>query len=95
MHETWLAVSCPQDSAGVDPHVCRCHCDYTAPEPRGQDAFVWYAFFFFGIILLGAHLIVVFRVSIKRTESGDQETLSEGKPGKGIYGSSKGQILDH
>lgn len=83
----------------VKPELPACHCVCSVKEPRESgDSGYW----LLGAVvilagLLGAHLFLAFRLSVKQVSSSEREyTLSfKGKSGKGIYGASKGlQLLD-
>lgn len=76
---------------------CSCHCACALPDKASGDThWLWLGVLTI-LLLLGANLALVCRVSFKKDDSGAQEfTFSlKGKPGKGLYGAGKGlQILD-
>lgn len=76
---------------------CSCHCACAVPDKASGDShWLWLGVLII-LLLLGANLALVCRVSFKKHDSGAQEfTFSlKGKPGKGLYGAGKGlQILD-
>jgi len=91
----WLRSSGNKEATEVRPCQCQCLC---SSEDKGQTSNLGPWFLLLVIVgLLFANLALVFRVTIRRNEAGDQEvTLAvKGKPGKGLYGLQQGlQILE-
>ena len=81
--------------------ACHCVCSVKPEGGSGSssgDWLLWLLVIGAGVVLIGANLFLVFRVTVKNLEGGDREySLSvKGKAGsKGVYGAPKGlQLLD-
>ena len=80
-----------------DPSICHCTC---AVKPESGPANNYWILWVAGglvLALLGANLALALKVTVKGDDSSIREcSLSaKGKPGKGVYGASKGlQLVD-
>ena len=73
-----------------EPHICRCHCASVPERPSGEPLLFWLAVVAV-IVIAGANLVFIFRVTLRQTETGQEVTLAvKGRPGKGVFGSSRG-----
>ena len=82
----WVATPTP-------PRAEPRHCTSSPDRAGGENQVIWLAAFLV-LAVVGANLVFICRVSLPQSDGEREFTLSfKGKPGKGVFGASKGLRL--